>query len=176
MFDWIFLSQMFARCVGIPLFIFGVIGNILNIAIFVTVHTYRDTPCTFYLMASSVAGTMQLLGAIISRIVIMGFGYDHTGTSLIWCKCRQFIIATYVPLQLTYEAWAIIDQFLVTSRSARLRQFSSIRLTHWSVGITALVWHLHSVPFLFYNEIRSMSVRSDLVDRCECCVLGKVAV
>ena len=72
MVDWIFLSQMFARYVGIPLFFFGVIGNLLNIFIFIAVRTYRNNPCTFYLLASSVAGTMQLLGAIISRIIITG--------------------------------------------------------------------------------------------------------
>lgn len=154
MVDWIFLSQMFARCVGIPLFFFGVIGNFLNIFIFIAVRAYRNTPCTFYLLASSVAGTMQLLGAIISRIIIMGFGYDLTRTSLIWCKCRHFIIATYVPLQLTYECWAIVDQFLVTSRSARLRQLSNIKWTRRITVLTALVWHLHSVPFLVFNDIR----------------------
>ena len=145
---------MFARCVGIPLFVFGVIGNLLNIVIFTSVRSYRTTPCTFYLLASSIAGTMQLLGAIISRIIIMGFGYDLTRTSLIWCKCRQFIIATYVPLQLTYECWAIVDQFLATSRNARLRQLSNIKWTRWIAALTALVWHLYSVPFLIFNQIR----------------------
>lgn len=154
MFDWVYLSQMFARCVGIPLFLFGVFGNFLTMFIFLTVRSYRSTPCTFYLLMATLAGTMQLLGAIISRILIMGFSYDWTRTSLAWCKCRQFIIGTYVPLQLTYECWAIIDQFLVTSRHARLRQFSNIKWTRRIAATTAVVWHLHSVPFLFYNEIR----------------------
>ena len=154
MVDWIFLSQMFARCVGIPLFLFGVIGNFLNIFIFIAVRAYRNNPCTLYLLAACVAGTMQLLGAIISRIIIMGFGYNLTRTSLIWCKYRQFIVATYVPMQLTYECWAIVDQFLATSRSARLRQLSNIKRTRGITVLTAIAWHLHSVPFLIFNDIR----------------------
>lgn len=154
MFDWFYFSQMFARCVGIPLFFFGVFGNFLTIYIFLIVRSYRQTSCTIYLLAATMAGTMQLLGAIISRILIMGFSYDLTRTSLIWCKCRHFIIATYVPLQLTYECWAIIDQFFATSRNARWRQLSNIKWTRRMAVATAVVWHLHSIPFLIFNEIR----------------------
>ena len=150
---WQYVSVIFVRCVAIPLFIFGIVGNLLTIYIFIIVRSYRTTSCTIYLLASSIIATIQMITVTLSRILIMGFNYDLTKISLVWCKSRQFILVTYVFLQLAYECLAIIDQFLVTSRTVRLRQLSHIKSTICIIAIFLIVWHLHGIPFLVYNQI-----------------------
>ncbi|CAF3349321.1 unnamed protein product [Rotaria sp. Silwood1] len=116
---------------------------------------YRQTPSTFYLLCSVIASFIHLTIAMSTRILMVGFDNDLTSSSLIWCKARQFIIATYAPLGLTFASLAIFDQFLVTSGNVRLRQFSNMENTHRIVVAFIIFWHIHSVPFLVYNQIRS---------------------
>ncbi|CAF3431686.1 unnamed protein product [Rotaria socialis] len=55
-----------------------------------------------------------------SRSLMIGFDYDLTRSSLIWCRTRQFITGTYPPLALTFGSLTTFDQFVITSRSVCL--------------------------------------------------------
>ena len=145
---------LYAYYFGFPALALGVIGDLLNIFIFTTVRTYRQTSSTFYLLGAVMANFVHLSIAITTRIFSVAYDLDMTRTSLVYCKMRQFIIATYPPLGLTCESLAAIDQFLVTSRHARLRQWSSMKIAYRLVTVSVIIWHLHSVPFLVFTEIR----------------------
>ncbi|CAF2388072.1 unnamed protein product [Rotaria sp. Silwood2] len=116
---------------------------------------YRQTPSTFYLLCAVIANFIHLIIAMTTRIIMAGFDNDLTRSSLIFCKARQFIIATYAPLGLTLGSLAVFDQFLVTSRNVRLRRFSNMKNTHRIVVASIIFWHIHSMPFLIYNQIQS---------------------
>ena len=122
MTSWSFISQSYARYVGIPQFCLSIVGNSLNIWIFAGDRTYRKTPCSFYLLMASIAGLIQIMSGQIPRFLILGFNNDLTRTSLIWYKCRQFLIATFGGVATTYQCLAAIDQYLATSRTVRVRQ------------------------------------------------------
>ncbi|UJR18721.1 hypothetical protein I4U23_005628 [Adineta vaga] len=47
---------------GLSSMILGVIGNVLNIIIFTTLKTFRETTCAIYLISVSVANILLLLG------------------------------------------------------------------------------------------------------------------
>ena len=154
MSSWRSFAVSYAQYFGIPALSIGIIGDLLNIFIFSTVRMYRQTPSTFYLLCAVIGNFIHLSIAITTRIISIGFNNDFTRSSLGWCKMRQYIIATYAPLALTCESLAAIDQFLVTSRHARLRQLSSMKNAYRIIAICVIIWHLHSVPFLVHTEIR----------------------
>ncbi|CAF3374452.1 unnamed protein product [Rotaria sp. Silwood1] len=155
MTSWRYIAALYARCFGIPILSLGIVGDILNIFIFSTVSMYRQTPSTFYLLCAVIANFIHLTSAMSTRILIVGFDSDLTRSSIIWCKIRQFIIATYAPLGLTFGSLATFDQYLVTSRNARLRQFSNVKNAHRIAVVFIIIWHVHSIPFLIYNQIQS---------------------
>ena len=148
------IAISYAKYFGIPALSIGVIGDVLNIFIFASVRTYRQTPSTFYLLGAVIANFIHLSIAITTRIGSVAFDSDLTRSSLAWCKMRQYIIATYPPLGLTCESLAAIDQFLVTSRQAHLRQWSNMKNAYRLVAVWVIIWHIHSIPFLIYTEIR----------------------
>ncbi|CAF1084383.1 unnamed protein product [Adineta ricciae] len=155
MASWAAISQSYARYVGIPQFCLGILGNLMNIWIFIHELAHRRTPCTLYLLMASATGLIQLMSGQIPRFLILGFNDDLTRVSLVWCKCRQFLIATFGGIALTFQCLATIDQFLVTSRSAHIRQFSQIKWAYRiSIGVFA-VWISQGIPFLVFNQIQS---------------------
>lgn len=148
------IAVYYAEIFGIPALIFGLIGNFLNIYIFLSVRSYRRSPSAFYLLISVISNLVHLSCAMTTRILSISFNIDSTQTSIIWCKTRQFLIGTYPPLALTCQSLAAIDQFLITSRNVRVRQWSSMKIAHRMVVCCVGFWHLHSLPFLFYNRIQ----------------------
>lgn len=151
---WRYIAIMYARCFGVPILILGITGDVLNIFIFLTVRMYRQTPSTFYLLCAVMANFVHLTIVITSRILMVGFDYDITCSSVTWCKIRQFIAATYPPLALTLGSLATFDQFLVTSRDARTRHISNIKNARRIIIACIIFWHIHSIPFLIYNQIQ----------------------
>ncbi|CAF0854556.1 unnamed protein product [Adineta steineri] len=155
MTSWSLISQSYARYVGIPQFCLGILGNLLNVWIFSRESTYRKVPSTFYLLMASAAGIVQIMSGQIPRFLILGFNNDLTRTSLVWCKCRQFLIATFGGIGMTFQCLSVIDQFLVTSRHVRIRQFSNIKSAHHIVVGVIIVWVLQGIPFLVFNQIQA---------------------
>lgn len=154
MTSWQIISQSYARYVGIPQFCLGMLGNLMNIWIFAGEPAYRKVPCAFYLLMASIVGSILLLGGQISRFLILGFNDDLTRTSILWCKTRQFLISVISAVGMTFQCLATIDQYLVTSRSVRLRQLSNIKLAYCIAISITIIWILQGIPFLIFNEIK----------------------
>jgi hypothetical protein len=75
---------------GIPILILGVLGGVLNTIVFLSLKTFRQSSCAFYLTVLSIVNIGQLLAGLFSRIMISGFSIDWTQTSLFYCKFRTF--------------------------------------------------------------------------------------
>ncbi|CAF3779201.1 unnamed protein product [Rotaria sp. Silwood1] len=158
MVSWRYIAVLYAQYFGMTILILGILGDILNIYIFSTVRSYRETPATFYLLGAVIANFIQLILAITTRIINVGFNNDLTSSSLAWCKIRQFIVATYPNIALTCECLATIDQFLVTSRHVRLRQLSNIKNAHRIAAVCVVIWHLQvTFGFLAYKNMRQLT-------------------
>jgi formate hydrogenlyase subunit 3/multisubunit Na+/H+ antiporter MnhD subunit len=48
---------------------------------------------------------------------------------------------------------AVVDQFLVTSKSAYLRRCSQIQWAHRIAIITIIIWCLHGIPILLFFDV-----------------------
>jgi hypothetical protein len=71
---------------GITVLIAGLIGGILNIIIFLSLKTFRQSSCAFFLTIMSLVNIGQLVFSLFSRIMISGFLIDWAATSSAYCK------------------------------------------------------------------------------------------
>ncbi|CAF1149376.1 unnamed protein product [Rotaria sordida] len=114
---------------------------------------YRTTPCTFYFLIGTVHDLLLILIVLGLRLVTVGFGIDLTRMSVVWCKARYYFFCTWAGILLTCQCLATLDQFLVTSKNARLRRLSTIKGAHRAVVVTLIVWWGQCIPWLIYQNI-----------------------
>jgi hypothetical protein len=147
-------SQHIVTSIGFFSLISGLLGNTLNIIIFTSLKTFRETSCAFYLTIASAANIFHILAGLLSRILIAGYGIDLTQTSLVLCKLRQFVTITGPLIALSCLCFATIDQFL--SLTIQWRHLSHRRIATRLVTFTFIFWCLYGIPFIiFYNNIFS---------------------
>lgn len=150
-------AQQFTLYVGYFFLIIGIIGNGINVLVFLKARIYRTNPCTFYFLNGSIVNILYILLNLIVRILTVGYNIDVTGTSSIWCKIRQFLLVTPAIISVTLSCLATIDQFLITSKSAALRNCSQIKWTRRIVLIVIIICCLHGIPILVFYDISPIS-------------------
>lgn len=139
---------------GIPIFVFGIIGAVFNIIIFLGTNMYRKNSCAFYLAIMSFFNIGQLINGLFSRIMIDGFHIDLTHTSLVYCKFRWFFCQLCTSTAFTCLCLATIDKYFATSSNLGWRRYSNIQLARHLCTISCLIWTLHGIPFImYYNHI-----------------------
>ena len=79
-------------CLGIPTLIAGVLGGLLNIVVFLSLTTFRQSPCAFFLTVMSIVNIGQLLTSLLSRILISGFNMELTEKSVSFCNFRTYCL------------------------------------------------------------------------------------
>jgi hypothetical protein len=148
-------SQEVTIYIGFFGLISGLVGNAINIIVFTSLKTFRETSCALYLTAASVCNVFHLSASLLSRILIAGYGIDLTQTSLVLCKLRQFVAIAGTLMALTCMCFATIDQFLsLTNRWHYLTQ----RRIAWRLIIGNIIfWSLYNIPALiYYNNVYSI--------------------
>ena len=144
---------------GSVIFLAGVIGGLLNLIVFVSLRTFRESSCAFYLAIMSVVNIGQLFTGLLTRIMISGLDIDWTHTSLFYCKFRPFFLQCCVSTSFSCCCLATIDQFLATCSSRRWQKYSHIKVAACMTIVSIVVWILHGVPYLiFYEQIDSAGV------------------
>ena len=135
---------------GLFIFVFGIVGNILNIFVLAQ-RPLRSNPCVAVFLASSTAGIIAILSGLTSR-VLSGVTVDLSATVNWICKLRGFVLfasrfATFWLIML-----ATFDRWLLSSVDARRRQMSSMK--NALRGIAAIVLTsivVHSQLFYCYE-------------------------
>ncbi|CAF4351299.1 unnamed protein product [Rotaria sp. Silwood2] len=113
------------RYFSIFIFLFGSIGNILNVLI-LSQRSFRPNPCAVFFLFSSVVDFLAILSGLLSRI-LSGWGADLTATSRFFCKLRGFVVNTARPVAIWYILFAMIDRWLLSSLKLHRRQMSSLK-------------------------------------------------
>jgi hypothetical protein len=151
----IFAAEQIILYGGISILIIGVIGEIFNIIVFLSLQTFRQNSCAFYLTIMSIVNIGQLLTGLLSRITITGFDIDWAQMSLFYCKFRYFAFQTCGLLSFTCICLATIDQYFSTCFSPRWQQWSNTKLSHRLIITFVFLWIIHGIPYLiFYNIIQ----------------------
>ncbi|CAF1368674.1 unnamed protein product [Rotaria sp. Silwood1] len=154
-----FATQQISIYLGIPILIGGILGGILNIIVFLSLQTFRESSCAFFLTIMSFVNIGQLITGLLSRVMISGFGVDWTETSIFYCKfrisCLQFCALT----SYTCMCLATIDQLLATSLQPRWQQCLNLKKAYRLCAIFFVIWLFHSIPSLIWYNL-SLSVRT----------------
>ncbi|CAF0775968.1 unnamed protein product [Adineta ricciae] len=146
-----FISQQVHIYFGLTILILGVIGDILNVIIFTTLKTFRETACAFYLTTVSLVNVCQLLIGLVIRILSDGFNMDIRKRSSV-CKIHIFVIVWCLLTSISGLCLATIDQCVSMTR---YRRFSNLPAARRNVLIICTVWSLYSIWFNRYWDVSS---------------------
>ncbi|CAF0748244.1 unnamed protein product [Adineta steineri] len=138
---------------GFILLIGGVLGNILNILVFIKVGNYKNNACSLYMFARTFLDLYVLLAGLTTRILTTGFQMDFTLINRIWCKTR--ISFTNINSESTYTLICLqaIDAFICSSPSVVVRQKSTIRIARYLIVGTLCFWFLHEIPYFIFQDL-----------------------
>ncbi|UJR32346.1 hypothetical protein I4U23_019809 [Adineta vaga] len=137
---------------GIPILILGLIGNCLNTIVFLSLRTFRQNSCAFYLTVMSMVNIVQLLTGLLTRIMITGFNIDWTQSSLIYCKFRTFCFQLTSAMSFTCICLATIDQYCATCSRLQWQQFSRINLARRLLILIIICLFIEQIPCMIYYE------------------------
>lgn len=146
-------SKLYTVSVYPPLFILGVIGNLLNVLIFGSFRLFRRHQCAFYLTVESLANFALLIIVLPFRTADYYFDYDPLRLSLAWCKLRQALVTFCSSVSFLSVCYAAIDQYLSSHYYPQLRRWSTLKLAHRLTIWTVLLLIIYSIPFLVFFEI-----------------------
>ncbi len=165
-----FISHQLMIILGIIMYIFGFIGNILNICVFTKwSHPRRRTNnehnlnnrtgnSSLYLLTTSIANLILIIYPLLIRIYVDGYQHLVTETNSIFlCKFRFYVLQTSLIISLICTCLATFDRYLITSRSVRLRQLSTSRQHTIQIIYLIIIFSaLHSIPIAIYYDRSSI--------------------
>ncbi|CAF1540708.1 unnamed protein product [Adineta ricciae] len=155
---------------GSFLLIFGVIGESLNIFVFLSLRTFRESSCAFYLTLSSAIKIIQLLTGLLSRVVTSITADDWTAISPFFCKFRSYLLE-FCPLSdLSLACLAVIDQFFATSNHRQWQQWCNIKIATRLSLIVILFSLIISIPQSIFFE----TIKLSATNRSACIVNNKI--
>ncbi|UJR18491.1 hypothetical protein I4U23_005397 [Adineta vaga] len=158
------ISVQFGIYVGLPIVIFGIIGNLINICL---LYSTRSIPSSYLLFLSSFFNIIALFEALLPRILSLSFNIDSFTTNIIWCKSRFFISFTVTLISLTCICFASIDRYFVTCRNVIWRNRSKLSTAKLFIFIASVVITGINIPILYFTTIiESISINGTITRRC----------
>ncbi|UJR38064.1 hypothetical protein I4U23_030745 [Adineta vaga] len=157
------LSRLFSSYIGGTILIAGLLGACFNVIVFLSLNTFRQSSCAFFLTIMSFVNIGQLLTGLLSRILISGFDINLTETSLAYCKFRSYCLQVCTLTSYTCMCLATIDQFLATSLRPRWQQYLTIRKAYLLCILFFVIWLLHGIPTLIYYNLDKSPVSGRMI-------------
>ncbi|CAF2805768.1 unnamed protein product [Rotaria sp. Silwood2] len=142
---------------GIAIFIVGLVGGILNIIVFLSLKTFRESSCAFYLTILSIVNIGQLVTSLLTRIMITGFNIDWTQNSLFYCKFRTFVFQATAMISFTCICLATIDQYFATCSRIQWQRWCHIKIARHIMIFAILIAIIEQSPCLFLYDHMKIS-------------------
>ena len=147
------LSQYLTIYVGTIEFIGGILGGVLSIVVFLSLRTFRESSCAFYLTVMSFVNIGNLSTGLLSRILISGFAVDWTLISPFYCKFRWYCLQLCVLTSFTSVCLAVIDQYFSTHARPECRKWSNTKLAHRLMALFIFLWLLHGIFYGVFFDL-----------------------
>lgn len=138
------LSTKLALYYLIPIYVIGILGNLFNVIIFLR-RNLRINACSQYFIGMSIAQIILLNTLAISKIVSSLIGYDIAQTVSSLCKIRVYLYVCSLGIARQFLCLISIDRWVVSTRNARIRQWSSLRVVRWLIFGNTLFWIFYSI-------------------------------
>jgi len=148
-----YVSEQIMVYLGLFCLVAGVVGNIFNLIVFLSLKTFRNNTCAFYLTITAIVDIGQLLTGLLTRITITGFDNDITLSSLFYCKFRAYFYQFFSGTSISCMCAAAINQYLCTCSNPRWQQWSKIKINYGAAIGIIIFWLLHGIPYLIYNNL-----------------------
>jgi hypothetical protein len=113
------------RYLSLFIFLFGIIGNILN-ALVLSQRKLRLNPCIYFFLISSISNLISILFGLTPRIM-SSWNLDITDTNRYHCKFRAFIMFTSRTIAFLLIMLATIDRWILSLNNVQYRQLSTIK-------------------------------------------------
>ncbi|CAF1664514.1 unnamed protein product [Adineta ricciae] len=160
------IAHLMTIVIGISMYIFGLIGNILNISVFAIWSRSRKqinefqspirvSNSSLYLLTSSCANFLLILYPLLTRIIFDGFQYSKTPMNEFYtCKLRFYALHTLDSISLMCICMATLDRYLISSRKVHLRQLSpTLHRTKQIIVIFIVLNCFHNIPVGIYYKV-----------------------
>lgn len=134
----------------------GIIGNLCNIIMFISLKKIREHPSAYYIITESIIDLILLFIGSALRVVDEIYHFSSNPMLIIWCKLRQPIFLWCTLTIICLINFAVIDQFLSTNHRPHLRQLSTIKLAKYLICILVITVFLYDIPFIVFFEIKTM--------------------
>lgn len=147
---WNNTSALMNRYLSILVFLFGTIGNLLNVLV-LSQGTLRRNPCALYFLISSLANLAAILSGLTTRM-LSGWALDLTNTIDWLCKLRAFVLFLSRNTASWLIMFAALDRWLLSSIKARRRRFSTFRHAQWSILLVIILSVVIYGPIFYCYE------------------------
>lgn len=129
-----YTTSQLNRYAALFIFLFGVVGNFLNILVF-SQRAFRTNSCAWLLLMVSIADLIAIPSGLTTEI-LDGWATDPANNNDWICKLRVFFTVTSKTISSWLMVLATIDRWFLSSIDARRRQRSSLRnAQQWSIVI-----------------------------------------
>lgn len=119
------MSKQCNRYFPVFIFLFGMIGNILNCFVLLQPNL-RGNPCAYLFFVSSIANSISITFGLSTR-VLSGWVIDLAAKNSFICKCRAFIVFSSRTVAFWLIAYATIDRWFSSCFQYQRRQMSSLK-------------------------------------------------
>ncbi|CAF0916363.1 unnamed protein product [Rotaria sordida] len=156
-------------------FIFGIIGNLLNIII-LSQPILRRNPCICYFLGSSTASLGIILIGLPSRIIAGKISSDPINTNSYFCKLRIFFLYSFRTISTWLLVFATIDRWFLSSIQIHRRRLSSHKIAYYNIIIICclsfILWietifcydaYINNAPIRCYGKSNRCRIFNDIV-------------
>ncbi|CAF0905422.1 unnamed protein product [Rotaria sordida] len=138
---------------GTPIFVLGVIGELLNIIVFLSLKTFRLNSCAFYLTIMAMASIGYLFTGLLTFIMMYGYNTDWKKQSRFYCIVRNGFTHICMLIAFSCLCLATIDQFLATCSYPRWQQLCNINLARRLCFAFIILWFLYGISFFISYDL-----------------------
>ncbi|UJR06966.1 hypothetical protein I4U23_011254 [Adineta vaga] len=121
------ISRILLISIGLPMFIGGTIGNFLNILAFARLPQFTKVSTSIFLLTSFIFGQVDLFGGFLFDLIYPISGSDPLTSFVVLCKLRWCLGPLGGTLGLYCICLAVMNQYLVTSRTVQYRELITRR-------------------------------------------------
>lgn len=149
----LYFSEKFSFYFTICNFVIGIIGNISNLLILITLKPFRSNQCAFYIIIESIVDVFQLSMLFAISTLPITTGFTPESYSIIWCKLRNVLPQFFRLLSTCMVCFAAFDQFLSTNPTYLIRKLSSLQLARRLTILSVCAWIIHSIPYSIFYQV-----------------------
>jgi hypothetical protein len=128
----------------------GIIGSLLNIAVFYQRHL-RTNSCSVYFISTSIFNFLVIMFGVIPTMFTAYLSYDYAAYSTSYCKFRGYIVHAVLMMSRSSVALACIDRFALCSSNVRIRALNQHRMAIRLISVISILWLL--IPIHMIVEI-----------------------